>query len=60
MMGHREELKGGDEWDMFSTYWRKLRFTDYGRSHKVKKGFSRRTRRQERMNNRAVFNELQR
>jgi hypothetical protein len=41
MMGHREKLKNGDEYDTF-TSWRKLVRL---RTHKIKKLFARRIRR---------------
>ncbi|MDK1490502.1 hypothetical protein QN219_10570 [Sinorhizobium sp. 7-81] len=45
MMGHREKLKGGDEWDAF-TGWRKVMcYLDRPRvKHSIKKKFSRRVR----------------
>jgi hypothetical protein len=44
MMGHREKLTGGDEYDAFSRYWR--RFLNMNR-HPIKAMFSRRVRRKE-------------
>lgn len=46
MMGHREELKGGDEWDVFSA-WRHFiaKYKKPGKVKKVKRLFNRRIRR---------------
>lgn len=47
MMGHREPLKGGDEWDVF-TGWRKvLKYTARaGVCRAIKTKFNRRQRRE--------------
>ena len=45
MMGHREQLKGGSEYDCL-TKWRKYMKNHSGESHSVKKKFSRRVRRE--------------
>jgi hypothetical protein len=44
MMGHREPLKGGDEYDAF-TPWRKVCCWGKGTVHKIKHAFHRRVRR---------------
>lgn len=45
MMGHRERMKGGDEWDAF-TGWRRWYYWRAGKLHHIKKKFSRRVRRE--------------
>jgi hypothetical protein len=43
--GHREPLKGGDEWDAF-TRWRRVVSWARGELARVKRRFARRVRRQ--------------
>lgn len=47
-MGHREKLKGGDEWDAF-TGWRRVVPWSPGALRRVKRRFNRRIRRAVRM-----------
>jgi hypothetical protein len=47
MMGHRETLKGGCEYDAF-TDWRKVLHWQPGELRKIKRGFNQRVRRKER------------
>ena len=46
MMGHREELKGGDEWDFLNRYSRRFHFASPGEIRRIKSRFNRRVRRQ--------------
>jgi hypothetical protein len=47
MMGHREKLKGGDEWDAFTGWRNVMRYLDRPRvKHAIKKKFSRRVRKE--------------
>jgi len=45
MMGHREKLVGGAEWDAFSRRARKLHYWAAGEVKAIKKRFHRRIRR---------------
>jgi hypothetical protein len=45
-MGHREPLKGGAEYDIFSKYWRRCMCWAKRGSGAVKQAFRRRVRRQ--------------
>lgn len=45
MMGHKEKLRGGDEWDAF-TDWRKVVKMQRGELSKTKKRFNKRQRRE--------------
>jgi hypothetical protein len=44
MMGHREKLRDGDEYDVF-TKWRKIILWARGEVRRIKKRFTRRIRR---------------
>lgn len=45
MMGHKEKLKGGDEYDAF-TNWRKVVAMNHGERSKIKRRFNKRQRRE--------------
>ena len=45
MMGHREKLKGGDEWDAFSRYVRSIMHWRPGAVRRIKRRFHKRVRR---------------
>ncbi len=48
MMGHREKLKSGDEWDAFSRRSRKMLSWPSGALRKIKRAFWKRQRSRER------------
>lgn len=45
MMGHREKLKSGDEYDCVSISWRKVIIKRAGKMKAIKKKMSKRSRR---------------
>lgn len=45
MMGHREKMKSGDEFDALTKTGRRVFLNRAGRARRIKKGFTRRTRR---------------
>ena len=47
MMGHRERLKGGDEYDAF-TKWRRCLHWRSGEIKKIKRGYHKRVRKEHR------------
>jgi hypothetical protein len=52
MMGHRERLYGGCEFDAFTRGWRKYLVKKAGKFKKIKVRFNRRIRRLEKANDR--------
>jgi hypothetical protein len=46
MMGHREHLSGGDEFDAFSPTWRRMLNWRRGELKKVKRTFAKRARKE--------------
>jgi hypothetical protein len=53
MMGHREKLRGGDEWDYFHRYSRSILRWTQGEGKRIKALFSRRVRREAKKDARA-------
>ncbi len=57
MMGHRERLKGGDEWDALTRNWRSVLHWKPGQTRKAKRTFNKRVRRLARMASSAEYNQ---